>query len=153
MIDFVFKGENVTDDHQTMELVKAGLDPYTSDHYWARTEDDDWEIEYGSYGRVEFVLQAMGEKPEKNILPAWSLLALMSVIPDEKKGCKWTLDSESTLTFEGPGDYKVVVNGIDCDGHPRLIDAFVSLTLKLLGDGKIEKYEKKKQRRSRRSNR
>lgn len=132
--NYVLLGDDVTDEDQSVELRKAGLDLSIADHTWRVVYYDreldmaDWEVEKVGYRQSEFIIQAMGKDPTKSIHPAWSLLSLMSWVAT--KG-EWTLVSNGTLKFRynDPGLSGITLESPrECD----LLNLFVQLTLKLL---------------------
>jgi hypothetical protein len=133
MNDYVLLGNDVTDEDQSVELRKAGLDLSIADHTWRVVYYDrkldiaDWEVEKVEYRQSEFIIQAMGKDPTESIHPAWSLLSLMSWVAT--KG-EWTLTSSGTLKFRhnDPGMSGITLENTESD----LLNLFVQLTLKLL---------------------
>jgi len=133
MNDYVLLGNDVTDEDQSVELRKAGLDLSIADHTWRVVYYDrkldiaDWEVEKVEYRQSEFIIQAMGKDPTESIHPAWSLLSLMSWVAT--KG-EWTLTSSGMLKFRynNPGMSGIILENTESD----LLNLFVQLTLKLL---------------------
>lgn len=128
--DFIYMGENVTNEDQSCELAQAGLDDSIADYIWERFGED-WELKCVSYPEAEFVCESMKKNPVGNIHPAWSLLALMSWV-----ACKgeWTLGSKGNLTFKGKGQASQTLE-ISCktvDGGVDLVQGFTDLIKKLL---------------------
>lgn len=133
MSNYVLLGNDVTDEDQSVELRKAGLDLSIADHTWRVVYYDrkldmaDWEVEKVEYRQSEFIIQAMGKDLTESIHPAWSLLSLMSWVAT--KG-EWTLVSSGILKFRynNPG-----MSGITLENtEGNLLNLFVQLTLKLL---------------------
>ena len=96
-----------TNVQQSLMLLKAGIDPLSSNMVWHRDEDDDeWILVENTEHRVVYVymdekdnekMVSIKEFPKtnfeeqqlfattENILPAWSLGTLMNVIPDDRR--------------------------------------------------------------------
>jgi len=133
MNDYVLLGNDVTDEDQSVELRKAGLDLSIADHTWRVVYYDrkldiaDWEVEKVEYRQSEFIIQAMGKDPTESIHPAWSLLSLMSWVAT--KG-EWMLTSSGMLKFRynNPEMSGITLENTESD----LLNLFVQLTLKLL---------------------
>lgn len=80
-----------TDLEQSLKLVELGLDPYTSDMYWLRVVGDTYDFEDNVISLTESVCQLNVEDEsmpfhrtsfnEDDTVPAWSLSALLELIP------------------------------------------------------------------------
>lgn len=121
-----------TTPEQSEELVKAGLDINTADMYW-ELELDKPKLVIGNYRLHNQCREDKDYKKLTNsvISPAWSLSALLTLIPLEYKLEKTYLDQSGYSTF-----------AVDC--HPIFdirtyereepVDSTVELVLRLLKD-------------------
>ncbi len=122
---------------QSKHLLELGLDPKTADCHWWYAEGEEYLY--------------LGRDYDINELPAWSLSALLEVMPpfieDDERGAHWfELDKEITSTnkvvyifkyiFDAVEDiYKVKVERDKAD----IIDAAYEMVCWLLEQGLIKK--------------
>lgn len=83
-----------TDLNQSRKLVELGIDVNTADMMWDdwRLIDDEWKISIGYDPEIE---QDYGRK----CYPAWSLSALLELVPNGEKNDENYVDTESHSDF------------------------------------------------------
>ena len=109
---------------QSRKLIELGLNPETADMVWVR-------YAAGGY-RLEVLHRELFERIMETDIPAWSLSALLEVMPNEyqpllRKECKWYMDAWY--------EYGNLIAG----GCYKPLDAAYEMVCKMLERGLIEK--------------
>lgn len=121
-----------TDILQSKKLIELGIDVQTADMYWWATS-------------LRYYIEAMDDgdfNEAEGHVPAWSLTALIELIPTEDKKDEYYVDTESHSDYH-------IVNYRNCwDGcihseysEESLLDATYKMVVWLKQNGKL--YEKK----------
>lgn len=121
-----------TDILQSKKLIELGIDVQTADMYWWATS-------------LRYYIEAMDDgdfNEAEGHVPAWSLMALIELIPTEDKKDEYYVDTESHSDYH-------IVNYRNCwDGcihseysEESLLDATYKMVVWLKQNGKL--YEKK----------
>lgn len=113
--------KNCTDIEQSKKLIELGIDINTADMMWDDWNliDEGWKLSVGYYPEIE---KDYGRK----CYPAWSLAALIEVLPEFK--------IEKTKAEDGYEGYYYFVSYKDLIAVPynkELIDGFVEMFVKL----------------------
>ena len=123
--------KNCTDIEQSQKLIELGIDVNTADMMWDDWSliDEGWKLSVGYYPEIE---KDYGRK----CYPAWSLSALLSVIPQE------IFDGEYIINITEGLDDKWILTYDHCEnryhsyyglssGADNLVDACVAMIEKL----------------------
>ena len=118
-----------TSREDSYRLVRAGLDPDSADMFWdfhtgaiGNTIDDKYTLETGKYAYLADI-------------PAWSMGALMRMLPSNIQVWPWMIDSRGFVQQEGIDTHKVFRRGISNDIPERLIQNLVDEVLWLMSKG------------------
>lgn len=112
-------------------LVRAGLDPDSADMFW------DLQIGGGGMTVDEKYTLETGKCVYLADIPAWSMGALMRMLPSNLQVWPWMIDSRGFLQQEGIDTHKVFRRGISNDIPDRLIQNLVDEVLWLIAKGFI----------------
>jgi len=129
-----------TDLSQSKELLKAGLDPNCADLYY--------KYDYNMHKHEDVVTQANKEDwqdPYNKDVPAWSLGALIDIIPDSIKKGDVSFQFHSTFNivdrFAACYEDSSYKRQIMCRAWNNPIELYVHIIVWLLEEGFIEKQK------------
>ena len=102
-----------TDIKQSKKLVELGIDINSADMLWT------YDFMINDINGLNVISEYL--KPEENDIPAWSLVALLDILPHGK----------ALIHDKGNRGYKCICNNIDTYFHDNPIDACYEMILKL----------------------